>query len=164
MAEYKLCNADGTTVLKSPGTTIVEGGHGWKKYQDWLAAGGVPDPEYDIEELKIRQKATIKDSFLLAPSQGMTSSLGHKVNSTREDKDNMKELLDYCTRLSIGSITIRLYDNSFASVTTADLITIINEIQEFGLGLYQRKWAKEAAIDAAATEDEITAITWESTE
>lgn len=161
MTIYKITEGG---VLKDKTTSITKKGYGWQEYQDWLAAGNIPAPLYTIEELKQNQKRSIKEAFLLAPSQGMTCSLGHKVNSTREDKDNMKELLDYCTRLSIGSITIRLYDNSFISVTTADLISIINEIQEFGLGLYQRKWAKEAAIDAAATENEVTAITWESTE
>ena len=82
----------------------------------------------------------------------------------REDKDNFQELLDYCIRKSLPGVTIRLYHNEYADVTPTQLQTIIHEIQEHGLGIYQRKWAKEKAIEMAATETKIKAITWESVE
>ena len=104
----------------------------------------------------------IKQRFLMVPTLGLNISIGLKVNSDRLDKDNMQELLDYCTRMDVSSVTIRLYDNSFTDVSIADLQIIINEIQEFGLGLYQHKWAKETAIDAATSAAEILSITWES--
>ena len=164
MNEYKFINDNGTAVLKYPGTSIAQGGNGWDDYEEYVAGGGETDPQYTLDEMKGRQKAVITEAFQVVPKLGLTTSLGLRVNSARLDKDNMQELQGYCIRHGLAEITIRLYDNTFASVTIANLKTIINEIQEFGLGLYQHKWAKEAAIDAAETEADVTAITWGSEE
>lgn len=111
------------------------------------------------------QKTVIAESWLAAPTQGLLSSLGYKVNATRVDKDNVRSLLDYCLAKGLPGIdTFRIYDNTTVAVTIDDLQVIHNEIVEFGLGLYQYKWAKGAAIDAAPDEATVKAITWESVE
>jgi len=118
-----------------------------------------------LRALKKKQKEKVKADFLRIPAKGMISaSLGVKIDSGREDKDNFRELLDYCNRLSLTETDLRLYDNSFIKVTPAQLQVVIEELQEFGLGLYQKKWAKEAAIDQAADKAAVKAITWESVE
>lgn len=118
-------------------------------------------PVFTIDELKIKQKNRIKASFAAAPSAGLMTSLGFVVDADRQDKSNVEELLDYCLRMGLpGTDQFRIHDNSFLAASVADLKTIINEIQEFGLGLYATKWQREMAIDAATTEAEIVAITW----
>ena len=125
----------------------------------------IENPIYTLDQRRQIQITKIKTAFDAAPSLGLQTSLGYRVNATRTDKSNVEELLDYCQRNSLpGTSQFRIYDNSFVAASVANLQTIINEIQEFGLGLYARKWAKETAIEAATTEEAALAITWESEE
>jgi hypothetical protein len=121
----------------------------------------IEHPVFTLDEMKTRQKGLIKASFGAAPLAGLMTSLGYRVDADRQDKSNVEELLDYCTRMGLpGTDQFRIHDNSFVAVSIADLQTIINEIQVFGLGLYAIKWTRELAIDAATTADQVTAIVW----
>jgi len=53
---YKL---SGDGVKRSDGACIpnCDGNHDWKEYQEWLAAGNTPDPEFTTEELISREVA-----------------------------------------------------------------------------------------------------------
>ncbi|MBM9605977.1 DUF4376 domain-containing protein [Desulfopila inferna] len=164
MIGYKWANEERTAVIRYPGTYVIENGTGWEEFLDWREGGNEPDQWKTLLERKQDKVNEIKQAFVIAPKSGLTTSLGIKVDCKREDKDNFQELLDYCTRKSLAGTSIRLHNNDFAEVSVADLQIIINEIQEHGLTLYQRKWAKEAAIDQATTEVQIKAITWDSVE
>lgn len=158
---YKLTN-DAETVLRMDGKiSIFKGGEEWEEYQEWLSKGNTPEPAFSLEDLKDRKKAEIKESFLNAPNLGIEISLGYRVDSTRLAKDNMSEVLAHCVENDITSVKIRLYDNSYAVVNQDELKTIINELRQFGLYLYEKKWALEEQINTALNESQLDAISWE---
>lgn len=114
---------------------------------------------------KIReQKQVIKEAFLQLSKKGFVCSFGKKIDSSREDLDNLTQLLDYCKRKSMPKTELRLYDNSFLTVTLEQLQQIRDELQEYCLAAYHKKWQKEVAIDKADTIDKVLSITWDSKE
>lgn len=151
-------------VIKNGITHISKSSPTWFEYLEWLDQGNTPEPAFTLTQIRQDQIGVIKKAFLDTPGRGLTTSLGLKVDCDRMDLENFQVLLESCNRKGLAGATIRLHDNTFAEVTVEDLQTIINEIQEYGLSLYQRKWAKESAIEQAATEAQIKAITWDSVE
>ncbi len=118
-----------------------------------------------LEGIRERQKKNIARGFDDTPGRGILVSLGYRVNATRVDKDNVRSLIDYCQSKGLSGIdSFRIFDNSNVAVTLAELQQIHDEIVEFALGLYQRKWAKATLIDGAADKAAVVAITWESVE
>ena len=110
------------------------------------------------------QKQVIKASFRQLSKQGFVCSYGKRLDSSREDLDNLTQLLDYCKRKNITETELRLYDNAFLTVSLEQLQKIREELQEYCLAAYHRKWQKEVAIDKAETMAGIAAITWDSKE
>lgn len=113
-----------------------------------------------LPEARLRHKAVIAEAFRAAPAEGLLTSLGLRVDCDRIDKDNMTVLLGYSRRKGLKQVTLRLHDNSFATISVAELEVILHEIEEHGLGLYQRKWAREMAIDTAETVADVAAVIW----
>jgi len=161
---YKLTDDPNIIIDVENRRTIPKGHRWWTNYEEWLAAGNTPEPQYTREELKQIKISGIKQAFFNAGNAGLTTSLGLKVDANRVDKDNFQEVLNDCLDDNLPGATIRLWDNSFADVSVDDLRTIIREIRKNGLALYQRKWMKETAIKKATTEAQIKAITWDSVE
>jgi len=110
-----------------------------------------------LGKAKVEKKQDIKrlfdrDSLTLTT----TSSLGFEIDAHRVAKDNVVSLIDITTT----TIPFRATDNSFHNVTPSDLATMKIEIIAAAFGLYQKKWAKEAEIDAAETISAIGSVVW----
>lgn len=91
-------------------------------------------------------------------TQYLTSNF--KIDSSRFDLDNLKNLMLYSQLVSITSITIKDYNNEMHTITVSELQTIINELIGYGLWLYQHKWEKEYEIDQCTTIEAVNAITF----
>lgn len=83
-----------------------------------------------------------------------------KINSSRGDLDNLRNLRDYMVATNQTTTTLRDFDNVYHQVTIDELSTIILELQGHGLWLYQHKWDKESEIDSCTTVDQVMAVTW----
>lgn len=81
-----------------------------------------------------------------------------KVDSGRNDLQNLQNLKDRLVRLNATETVLRTYDNTFVLISTAELNTVIAELVDYVFMLYQRKWEVEAAIDAATSIEAIEAI------
>jgi len=61
VAEYKIIDND-TVVRIGDGCAIPRGNSLWRKYEEWVAAGGIPDPAHtDDELLEMAKAAKISD-------------------------------------------------------------------------------------------------------
>lgn len=115
-----------------------------------------------LDGLKAVQTSRIRDGFAQAPLNGHLTAGGFKMDTKREDIDNLSILRDRLVETGTTSTTttIRDYDNQFHTVTVAELSEIAGELIDFGLGLFARKWELEQALAAAKTEEEVLAVTW----
>ena len=112
-----------------------------------------------LETLKKQKKEEINIAFTNAALNGrFTSALGFDVNARRGGIQN--DLQNVETLINLNQTIFRDADNTIRNVTALDLVTIKTEMQQYGLSLYQHKWALEADIEAALTEEEINAIEW----
>lgn len=125
----------------------------------------VSDIEHEMIQAKYRKRSVIKAGFEDSLQNGMFQSpvLGIAVDcrrsSTNNDKQNAEGLLSYMQRNDITEINYRGYAETVIA-TPADLTTLITEMEDHVLGLYQHKWELEAAIDTATTEEELNEIAW----
>ena len=120
-------------------------------------------PEVDLlATAKAVQKGRIKNSFDRAPQSGCETSGGFVMDSTREDIDNLTRLYNRTMELGDTSTTVTVRDksNKFHTLTIGDLKTLIDELVDFGLGLFAKKWALEQSIEEAETVEGVEAITW----
>ena len=89
-----------------------------------------------------------------------TSSLGFKVNGDRRTKDNLQDLIAFFELQAKGSETIdyRDYDNKLQKLTKANLQLLLMEHVGNGQNLYDQKWQKQQAIEAAESFDDLHAL------
>lgn len=108
------------------------------------------------------QKGRIRAAFDRAPDAGCTVSSGFVMDCKRDDIDNLARLRDRMLETATTSTTVQIRDkaNQFHTVTVGELATIVGEMVDFGLGLYERKWQLEQAIDAATSVEAVEAIVW----
>jgi hypothetical protein len=115
--------------------------------------------EQTLDEKKEELKRVIKQKFEERQDQGYLSTiLNVKIACRREDLDNMKNLLTYMQTNNITTTQFRVLDNSFVEITQEQLSAMIDELVQFGISLYNKKWVKEQEIESAATMDELKVI------
>lgn len=91
-------------------------------------------------------------------TQNLTTPI--KLDSSRFDLDNFKNLMIYSQLVNLTQVTIKDYNNEMHTISVSDLQIIINELIGYGLWLFQRKWEKEYEIDQCTTHEEVEAITF----
>jgi len=136
----------------------VEGGVLIPKSDEVLAA-------VELERAKLAQKAIIKAAKENDPSNGLTVSLPGlgqdvKVDCYKTNQDDFKQGYEYAIRNSLTESTLRDYDNVEHTIPVSDLNVIVNAIQDYYIGIINKKWSKDAAIEACTSIAEVEAITW----
>ena len=115
----------------------------------------------DLNKLKQFKYSYISTQFELAFSLGYFSqTIQKKINTSRNDKDNMESLLNYMKLRNLQVAPFRVYDNSIIYITQEQLSSMIVEILEYGLWLYQHKWELQQRVDNAQTPEEVLEIIW----
>ena len=120
----------------------------------------IVDEAKELEFLKNEKMDSVFYKFEDIMFNGsFTTSLGFEVDNRRgggkDDKDNVQSLID----LGQEPVYFRDCEGEFHSLDTEQLITLKQEMIQDGLGKYQWKWGKEAAIMGAASIEELEAIT-----
>jgi hypothetical protein len=110
--------------------------------------------------LKAVQASRLRDGFTQAPLNGYVTTSGIKMDSIREDLDNLKIVRDRMAETGKATETIRDYDNGYHVVTLAELSEMIGELADFGISLYARKWQLEVELAAAESEAAVLAVRW----
>lgn len=103
----------------------------------------------DVEIIKTRMLGELSNDFknnFTRPR--VPTSLGFTVDGARDD------ILNFEDGKLFSLTTIKDADGVTHTVTSDDYDTIISEIKQYGLSMYQSKWTKEADINALTTVDE----------
>jgi len=107
-----------------------------------------------FESMKIRPKVLIQLGTPETPND-------FYVDGSKDDITNFQSYLDLLTINGQTAGAIKDADGNMQNVITDDLALIILKIKEFGMNLYQLKWAKEAELMGASTIEELKAISIE---
>ncbi len=119
----------------------------------------IPEPTFDeVKAKKEAELASVAGQYDQYKCDAMyvTSSLGYRVNADIRSQTNMQGLIDVMD--DSATTLYKDYDNTFQTVTKANLETLKSEAIQNGQSLYQQKWQLQAAIDACTTVDELNAI------
>jgi hypothetical protein len=150
----KVCNEDSIPenfTLKEP---IKDKPCKWEN-EDWVI---------DEEIYKQIKKSEIINSFNNELSNGKFTStaLGIEVDCRRSniknDLQNVQGLISHMNRNSKSTVTYIGYSES-VEATKSKLEILCNEMEDYVLGLYQKKWQLEQSIDTA-TMEELENIKW----
>lgn len=123
----------------------------------------VPEPaQPTLDELKAEKTAQINEAFdqlqaYNAKECYLTSSLGFAINADACSATNISSLIDMLSD-DTSTVSFKAYDNTFKSLTRPQLKTMLMECKQNGLALYQQKFALLAKVSAAASTDELDAI------
>lgn len=147
---------------------LIDDGHSIKLTYWDSAFGAAPSMEWleaqMIRLYRVQKKAEIKDELYIELETGKHgyTTLGlannFKLDSGRNDLQNLQNLRDRLNRLNETGAAVRTYDNTFQPITIAELDVVIGELVDYVFTLYQRKWEVEAAIDAATSVEALEAI------
>ncbi len=115
-----------------------------------------------LDTAKAVQKSRIKAAFEKATQAGCTLKAGYVMDAGAEDIASVTRQRDRLKETGTATTTVQLRDkqNQFHAVNIADLTTITAELFDYGIAMRQRKWDREAAIDACKTVDAVEAIVW----
>jgi len=114
---------------------------------------------------KANKALEISDNFEQELQEGhyMSEVIGIEVDLRRghskNDLQNVANLLAYMERKSMETIEYVGYSET-KIITFAELQSLQEEMQERGLGLYQKKWTLLNTVSNAATVEDIDQIAW----
>ena len=120
----------------------------------------VEEESDSLEHLKVMKSIELKQIFLRWRTNQATlvSSLGFTINANERAKSDIEDLICLHESLQSESIEFRGADNTFYTVTLADLNTMRLEIIENNAFAYQQKWNFEADINAAESYEQLNSI------
>lgn len=120
---------------------------------DWVQPLG-QEGNPTLKQAKDRKVNELKGEQLRLEQQvgEVESSLGFVVHARRNDKDNAQSLINSMTRKKHTTVEFKSKEGNH-SLTKKQLQTIIDEIEDYGLSLYQERWAKEAIVDSILEEN-----------
>jgi hypothetical protein len=111
-----------------------------------------------IKNKKIEKTQEMKEKFYESFKDGFLVTLGFKVNCNYKDINNLHILLNQT--LENETINFRDFNNNFHSISLLNLQTIIDELENNILNLYQKKWNSIEAIKTATTLEQLENIVW----
>lgn len=115
----------------------------------------------NLNNIKTTKLINIKQSFETAMSDSiLESSLGFRVQNRRNGIHNDKENLTSLMSLNVYPILFRDADNNTRSLTKENADTLLSEMINQGLQLYQNKWQLEAEVNSCTSIPEARKITW----
>lgn len=81
-------------------------------------------------------------------------------SSSKNDKQNVEGLISNMTRKNKTKINYVGYTEICPNVTQAQLTELVAEMEDYVLGLYEKKWVLQTQIENAATIDDLNNIIW----
>jgi hypothetical protein len=114
-----------------------------------------------LDGVKAAKLEEINESFAEAEKAGyLMSSLGFEVDATDRANRDVDGLIKSLSATGEAQTMFCDHRNIKQQVTLEQLKTIQLEIITYGQGLYAKKWLLRETVQAAATVDEVSAVTW----
>jgi hypothetical protein len=126
----------------------------------------VPTINNNLEMAKEAQAPIITGAFDKEIETGhfMSMALGIEVDCRRSDKKNDKQnvegLISNMSRNSKSTVNYVGYSEVKTGVTKEQLETLVAEMEDHVLALYEKKWVLQTQIENASTIDEVKNINW----
>ena len=146
------------------GTMTVPNDKGNRHYQDiqdWIANGGVVEPQYTLVDFKKQKVDDIKQTFTESLSQGYTCSNGIKMDCKLSDIQALKSGYDLTNQL--GSTTMDITDYFNVNHECIALDTVMTMITELGVNYNIQRIKKNTLItqaEQATNQEELDTIQW----
>ena len=163
LAYAEFCSIWTPTAFWLDVTGVEEIGIGWILKANVEVGTYFEAPELPEETLETKKAAKLEElgvMFAKAEAEAyLTSSLGFVINAgekANRDIDGLVKLMEAMPDMQ--TVDFCCYDNSFKSVTLADLKTLQVEVILSGNALYAQKWAFRNTINAATTKEELDAL------
>lgn len=138
MNEYKFLNEEGTAVLKYPATSIVQDGHSWDKYLDYVAEGGQTDPMYNREQTIGNKLSEIDNKVSIV--RGSSLYLHTDGHNYHPDEDTISKLLVALPYVPVDwTITFKTADIDEDGINNVEALMDVTEFVQFALGFQQRQ-------------------------
>ena len=157
---YKLTEDPNIVIRLSDGATIPKGHRFWDEYEEWLAAGNTPEPDFTLEQLKEKKRQEIRTAYQNTINQPFTDSLNRIWNGGFDSAIK----LDAAIRLAelAGQIDVVLYDINNVGLTLpiADGKQVITELGSFIQQQFAKKQQLMNDIDTALDEITLNTIVW----
>ena len=144
---------------------IINSSTGYYKYyyENGEIIEKTPDMDFEIyKNLKYREiRLAFEHEFRngVFTSKVLDIDVDCRRSDTKNDLQNVEILIEYVTRNSLPNVLYVGHKES-VNATIEKLYTLIEEMQDYGLGLYQKKWALEEEIKNAKTIKELEVIQW----
>jgi hypothetical protein len=120
----------------------------------------------DIDVIKNIKKNEIVSSFETEFQNGHfpSTSLGIEVDCrrtmTKNDKQNVEGLISNMTRKGKSKINYVGYSEICPNVTKEMLTNLVGEMEDYVLGLYEKKWILQTQIENTSNIEEVKNIKW----
>lgn len=116
-----------------------------------------------LDGIKAAKLAELNASFAAAEAGGFVmSSLGFEVDANDTANRNVEGLIKMLTATGTAQTVFCDHNNAMQQVSLEQLSTIQLEIIGYGQQLYAKKWQLREAVNAAATADEVNAVSWDA--
>lgn len=147
MAKYKLTSNGVKDTETGANIPNAPGNRNWTEYQEWLAEGNTPDPQFTPEELseqeKSRQLEEINQTMgytLSQPVECLVGGVKYIMDGGMEDATRLKAGIDLCYLLGETSIDVVDYNNQIHyGVSLEDALEIAKlQGQYFRAAFYKR--------------------------
>lgn len=130
------------------GVEIPPGAEGWREYEAWLAAGGVPDPEPapDLPPITYRRAEAAAMVNQIREEKLRSAVVAYAGHNWDADPRSIQNLVGVLMGISAGislppGFTWRTADNQSVAVTPADLVAIGALMQEKVGAIYAFSWS-----------------------
>lgn len=117
-------------------------------------------PEPSLEELKERKNQEIKNTLAQLREEGFITSLGFKIDITKEHFDLFKDGKLLLEETGATETEVRDFDNEFHSLTKTEFNDMILEAGVYISNLVKNKWILNKLVTEAQTKEEIQNIYW----
>ena len=136
----------------------------WCEFEAWDLQNDCWGISFDL--IKEKKKKDITQAFDNELSNGkfMSAVLGIEVDyrrgANKNDMQNVQALISYMERNEVTSIVYRGADHH-TEATLENLKTLLHEMEDYGLYLYQKKWSVRDAASRCETQEELDEVNWE---
>lgn len=161
---YKL-NRHGGVIRLADRAYIPEntGNRDWREYQEWLAAGNVPEPVETLDETKARRAGEMRVAYAAALQGGFESAALGTPHRYLSDLASQVKLagsaacgapVQYeCVEVSTGAETVKAH-------TAAQMRQVLVDGKDAAVALKLRLRDRVAQIMAATAATQVDAVIW----
>lgn len=165
---YRL--SDNGNIIIRDGSTFIpadEANADYQEYLKWVSEGNTPEPEYSLEEYRVKVRKDI-DRWRYDAINNPNSTVTVSDKEWQTGPISLNQLNNVITAYSSSGATPEGFEwrdanNVNHAADLALLVSIVTARQEEINAIWQYSWQLKTDLDAATTIEEMDAISWNPT-